>query len=75
MKKLIVIDADIEFKSSPELLYKQFQNFKPSQVQIIAIYINKVAFCVFVRNIFLYNCHEYPSLSSNFYHQGENNQV
>ena len=31
--------------------------------------------CVFVRDIFLYNhlllCHDYPSLRSNFYHQGK----
>ena len=36
------------------------------------IYVNKVLFvCLFVRNFFLYNCHDYPRLSSNFYHQGE----
>ena len=29
---------------------------------------------MFVWNIFLYNCQDYLSLSSNFYHQGENNQ-
>ena len=40
-------------------------------VRMIDIYINKVAVCVFVQNIFLYNCHDSPSLSSNFYHQGK----
>ena len=34
--------------------------------------------CLFVPNIFLHNhqllCQDYPSLSSNFYHQGKNNQ-
>ena len=34
------------------------------------IYIDKVAVCLFVQNIFLHNlCHNYPRLSSNFYHQ------
>ena len=40
-------------------------------------YINKVAdffVCLFVQNIFLFNYHNDQSLSSNFYHQGENNQ-
>ena len=42
---------------------------------IFFIYFNKVAVCLCVRNIFLYNhlllCHDYPSLSSNFYQQGK----
>ena len=30
--KFIVLDADIEFKSSPELLHSQFSKFMPGQV-------------------------------------------
>ena len=40
-----------------------------------SFYINKVAVCLCVRDIFLYNCHDYLSLSSNFDHKGENNQL
>ena len=45
-------------------------------IKLDNIYINKLSVCLcvclFVRNIFLYNCHDYPSLSSNFDYQGEN---
>ena len=58
--------------------YKLYQKFYPvvkAHFIFLLIYINKVADCLFVRNIFLYYCHDYPSLSSNFDHQGENNQL
>ena len=34
--KFIVLDADIEFKSSPELLHSQFSKFMPGQVAGVA---------------------------------------
>ena len=34
--KFIVLDADIEFKSSPELLHSQFSKFVPGQVAGVA---------------------------------------
>ena len=44
-------------------------------IPIIFEIIKQLFVCVFVRDIFLYNhlllCHDYPSLSSNFYHQGK----
>ena len=30
--KFIVLDADTEFKRSPELLYEEFDNFEPEQL-------------------------------------------
>ena len=45
------------------------------KVEKMHIYIDKMAVCVFVWNIFLHNhllmCYNYLSLSSNFYHQGK----
>ena len=63
-----------ENKKINRILKQKNSSYNGSQKVLLGIYINKVAVCVFVWDIFLYNYHDYLSLSSNFYHQGENNQ-
>ena len=71
-------DEDAKILSKVKFKGKRKEDEGNSEVFALSgshFYINKVAVCLFVQNIFLYNCHDYPSLSSNFDHQRENNQL